>query len=84
MQSDKVSCTIKGPDSETKFDIYFARDPARTPLADQSAARDGHVLDGVGPLNSYVSRSSLPCRHRRAASPITPKLSRRKWRNAPR
>jgi hypothetical protein len=32
VQSDKVSCTIKGPNSETKFDIYFARDPARTPL----------------------------------------------------
>jgi hypothetical protein len=32
VQTDMVSCTIKGTGSEVKFDIYFARDPARTPL----------------------------------------------------
>jgi hypothetical protein len=30
--SDKVLCTIKTASSEVKFEIYFARDPARTPL----------------------------------------------------
>jgi hypothetical protein len=30
--SDKVTCTIKGPTSTIAFDMYFARDPARTPL----------------------------------------------------
>jgi hypothetical protein len=32
VQTDKVTCTVKGPNSEVKFDMYFARDPARTPL----------------------------------------------------
>lgn len=32
LQSDELNCTVKGPSSELKFDIYFARDPARTPL----------------------------------------------------
>jgi hypothetical protein len=32
VQSDMVSCTVKGPNSEVKFDMYFARDAARTPL----------------------------------------------------
>lgn len=30
--SDKVICTVKTPSSEFKFEAYFARDPARTPL----------------------------------------------------
>ncbi len=30
--SDKVTCTIKGPASSISFDMYFARDAARTPL----------------------------------------------------
>lgn len=30
--SDHVQATIKGPKSEWTFDMYFARDPARTPL----------------------------------------------------
>src|SRR5205814_8919737 len=32
VQSDKVTCSIKTASSEYKFDIYFARDAARTPL----------------------------------------------------
>jgi len=31
-QSDKVTCTIKLKGSEHTFDVYYARDPARTPL----------------------------------------------------
>lgn len=30
--SDKVLCTVKGPSSGFTFEMYFARDPARTPL----------------------------------------------------
>jgi Protein of unknown function (DUF3108) len=30
--SDKVTCTVKTATSEYKFDVYFARDAARTPL----------------------------------------------------
>lgn len=32
VQSDELNCTVKGPSSEFRFDIYFARDAARTPL----------------------------------------------------
>ena len=32
VQTDKVVCGVKGPSSNTQFEIYFARDPARTPL----------------------------------------------------
>jgi hypothetical protein len=32
VQSDEVVATVKGPASEFKFEMYFARDPARTPL----------------------------------------------------
>ncbi len=32
VQSDEVLCTVKGPASDFKFEMYFARDPARTPL----------------------------------------------------
>jgi Protein of unknown function (DUF3108) len=32
VQSDEIVCTVKGPASEFKFEMYFARDPARTPL----------------------------------------------------
>jgi Protein of unknown function (DUF3108) len=32
VQSDEVLCTVKGPASEVKFEMYFARDPARSPL----------------------------------------------------
>jgi hypothetical protein len=32
VQTDKVTCAIKTASSEYKFDIYFARDAARTPL----------------------------------------------------
>ena len=32
VQSDKVICTIKSATSEFKFEAYFARDAARTPL----------------------------------------------------
>lgn len=32
VQSDEVVCTVKGPSSEFKFEMYFARDPARSPL----------------------------------------------------
>jgi hypothetical protein len=31
--ADKVTCHIKGPASDIQFDVYFDRDPARTPLA---------------------------------------------------
>lgn len=31
-QSDKVTCTIKLKGGDYSFDVYFARDPARTPL----------------------------------------------------
>jgi hypothetical protein len=31
-ESDKIVCTVKGPASEFKFEVYFARDAARTPL----------------------------------------------------
>jgi hypothetical protein len=31
-QSDQVTCTIKLKGGEYSFDVYFARDPARTPL----------------------------------------------------
>ena len=30
--TDKVSGTVKGPASENRFEIWFARDPVRTPL----------------------------------------------------
>jgi hypothetical protein len=32
VRTDQVNCTIKGPASETRLEIFFARDPARTPL----------------------------------------------------
>jgi hypothetical protein len=32
VQTDKLTCTIKAGASDYKVDIYFARDPARTPL----------------------------------------------------
>ena len=32
VQSDEILSTVKGPASEFKFEMYFARDPARTPL----------------------------------------------------
>jgi hypothetical protein len=32
VQSDEVLGTVTGPASEFKFEMYFARDPARTPL----------------------------------------------------
>lgn len=32
VESDKVFCTIRGTSSEFKFEMYFARDPARTLL----------------------------------------------------
>jgi len=30
--TDRLNCTVKGPASRVDFEIYFARDPARTPL----------------------------------------------------
>ena len=30
--SDKIVCSLKGPSSSVEFEIYFARDAARTPL----------------------------------------------------
>ena len=33
VQSDKVLCSLKGPSSNPQFEIYFARDAARTPLS---------------------------------------------------
>jgi hypothetical protein len=32
VRGDQVICTIKGPASETRLEILFARDAARTPL----------------------------------------------------
>jgi hypothetical protein len=32
VQSDELVCTLKGAQSNLQFEIYFARDPARTPL----------------------------------------------------
>jgi hypothetical protein len=32
VQSDQVTCTVKTAASEYTFDVYFARDAARTPL----------------------------------------------------
>lgn len=32
METDKIVSTMKGPSSELKFEMYFARDAARTPL----------------------------------------------------
>lgn len=31
-QTDEMACTVKGPSSTVTFDMYFARDAARTPL----------------------------------------------------
>jgi len=31
--TDKIVCHIKGPASDTQFDVYFDRDPARTPVS---------------------------------------------------
>ena len=31
-ESDKVTCSIKGPSSDFQFEAFFARDAARTPL----------------------------------------------------
>jgi hypothetical protein len=30
--TDEIVCTVKGPASTVEFEMYFARDPARTPL----------------------------------------------------
>lgn len=30
--TDRLNCTVKGPASRVDFEMYFARDPARTPL----------------------------------------------------
>jgi hypothetical protein len=30
--TDKIVCSLKGPASTVQFEIYFARDPARTPV----------------------------------------------------
>jgi hypothetical protein len=30
--SDRVVCSVRGPQSSLDFEVYFARDPARTPL----------------------------------------------------
>jgi hypothetical protein len=32
VQTDKIVCSVRGPSSSLVFEIYFARDPARTPL----------------------------------------------------
>jgi hypothetical protein len=32
VQSDELVCSLKGASSILQFEIYFARDPARTPL----------------------------------------------------
>jgi Protein of unknown function (DUF3108) len=32
VQADELVCTVKGPSGEYKFEVYFARDAARTPL----------------------------------------------------
>ena len=32
VQSDEVLCSVKGPASQLTFEMYFARDPARSPL----------------------------------------------------
>jgi hypothetical protein len=32
VQSDEVVCVVKGPASQLTFEMYFARDPARSPL----------------------------------------------------
>ncbi|MGD1070473.1 MAG: DUF3108 domain-containing protein [Bryobacteraceae bacterium] len=32
VQSDEIVCNLKGPSSNLQFEMYFARDPARTPL----------------------------------------------------
>lgn len=32
VQSDELNCTVKGPSSSAAFEVYFARDAARTPL----------------------------------------------------
>jgi hypothetical protein len=32
VQSDKITVTVKTASSEYKFDVFFARDAARTPL----------------------------------------------------
>ena len=31
-EADRVMATVKGPASEVSFEMFFARDPARTPL----------------------------------------------------
>ena len=31
-ESDKILCTVSTAKSDIKFEVYFARDPARTPL----------------------------------------------------
>jgi hypothetical protein len=32
VQTDELSCTVKGPSTSVTFEMYFARDAARTPL----------------------------------------------------
>jgi hypothetical protein len=31
-ETDRLVCTVRGPQSTEQFEIYFARDAARTPL----------------------------------------------------
>lgn len=44
VQTDKVICTIKTATGELKFEAYFARDPARTPLLFKSSLAMGFFL----------------------------------------
>ena len=67
--TDHLVVTVKGPKSSFSFEMYFARDPARTPLL-VNAVCGGDVLDGAGPAERLASRFSLRCRHRRAVLPI--------------
>jgi len=47
--ADRIVVHLKGPASDTQFDIFFARDPARTPLSVR-------VPSGVGTLSMELVR----------------------------
>ena len=70
--TDHVDVTVKGPAADFTFEIFFARDAARTPLLIKIPLSVGTVLAGAGALKC-AWRFSRRCRRRAAASPIIPK-----------
>ena len=63
---------MKGPKSDFSFEVFFARDAARTPLVGADSAGARNPVAGAGALNArrvFLAR----CRRRAAGSPITRK-----------